>query len=133
MPTYSNTVYYPNYRVYEGKTPASFNVEYISNLLYAFASVSADGTVFLQDPSVDKVRLVDGVRGCLRACVALKQRNRNLKVILCVGGAGFCNNSPAIFPAVASAAQSRNNFAKSAHSLVEMFGLDGVDGRQNLA
>jgi chitinase len=44
-----NAVYYPNYRVYAGQTPAMLNYDCISHVYYAFASVSADGTVLVSD------------------------------------------------------------------------------------
>jgi chitinase len=42
-----NAVYYPNYRVYRGETPASLNYNCISHVFYAFAHVSPDGGVFV--------------------------------------------------------------------------------------
>ena len=47
---FSNAVYYPNYRVYDGETPASMNYECISHVFYAFANVSPDGGVFVSSP-----------------------------------------------------------------------------------
>jgi chitinase len=40
-----NAVYYPNYRVYRGETPATLNYNCISHVFYAFAHVSTDGIV----------------------------------------------------------------------------------------
>jgi chitinase len=45
--TRKNAVYYPNYRVYRGETPASLNYNCISHVFYAFAHVSPDGGVFV--------------------------------------------------------------------------------------
>jgi chitinase len=42
-----NAVYYPNYRVYRGETPASLNYNCISHVFYAFAHVSPDGGIFV--------------------------------------------------------------------------------------
>jgi chitinase len=48
---YANAVYYPNYRVYRGDTPASLNYRCISHVFYAFASVGPDGIVVVSSPS----------------------------------------------------------------------------------
>jgi chitinase len=54
-----NAVYYPNYRVYRGETPATLNYNCISHVFYAFAHVSPDGDIFvgsstaLLDPQAD--------------------------------------------------------------------------------
>lgn len=46
---YTNAAYYANYRVRQGETqtPASLNYNCISHVFYAFASVSADGGIFV--------------------------------------------------------------------------------------
>jgi chitinase len=49
--TRKNAVYYPNYRVYRGETPASLNFGCISHVFYAFAHVSPDGGVFVSCPT----------------------------------------------------------------------------------
>lgn len=48
---YTNAVYFPNYRVYKGDTPGALNYNCINHVYYAFATVSADGTVFVSLPS----------------------------------------------------------------------------------
>ena len=40
-----NAVYYPNYRVYRGETPATLNYECIDRVYYAFANLNSDGHV----------------------------------------------------------------------------------------
>jgi hypothetical protein len=47
--TRKNAVYYPNYRVYRGETPATLNYNCISHVFYAFAHVSPDGGVFVSN------------------------------------------------------------------------------------
>lgn len=44
---YTNAVYFPNYRVYRGDTPAQLNYGCINHVYYAFASVSPDGVVLV--------------------------------------------------------------------------------------
>lgn len=42
-----NAVYYPNYRVYRGDTPASMDYNCISHVFYAFAHLSPDGNIIV--------------------------------------------------------------------------------------
>ena len=49
---YTNAVYFPNYRIYQGDTPGAMNYGCINLVYYAFASVGADGGVFVSRPSV---------------------------------------------------------------------------------
>jgi chitinase len=44
---YTNAVYFPNYRVYNGDSPGQLNYSCINHVYYAFASVSPDGRVFV--------------------------------------------------------------------------------------
>lgn len=46
---YENAVYFPNYRLYSGDTPGSLNYSCISTVYYSFASISADGGVFVSE------------------------------------------------------------------------------------
>lgn len=44
---YTNAVYWPNYRVYHGDSPGQLNYGCINRVYYAFATVTADGSVFV--------------------------------------------------------------------------------------
>lgn len=44
---YTNAVYWPNHRVYNGDTPGALNYGCINRVYYAFANVTADGGVFV--------------------------------------------------------------------------------------
>lgn len=142
--TRKNAVYFPNYRVYRGETPATLNYNYISHVFYAFAHVSPDGGVFvgclphiapflnsdhqpsqLSDEWADAQMPVDGATGCLGAFMRLKQQHEYLKVILSIGGGAASQN----FAAVASSAVTRDNFGQSAKGLVEASGFDGIDSK----
>ncbi|KAJ4297002.1 hypothetical protein N0V88_003918 [Collariella sp. IMI 366227] len=120
---YTNAVYWPNYRVYNGDTPGQLNYGCINRVYYAFANVMADGGVFLSDEWADARAPCDGVQGALGSLMHLKQRYPHLQVVLSIGGGG----SAETFPVVASNAVLRDNFARSARGLVEASGLDGVD------
>jgi chitinase len=49
---FTNAVYFPNYRIYQGDTPGMLNYSCINHVYYAYASVSADGGVFVSFPLV---------------------------------------------------------------------------------
>ncbi|TAQ91621.1 hypothetical protein B7494_g14 [Chlorociboria aeruginascens] len=120
---FKNAVFYPNYRVYRGETPASLNYDCISHVFYAFANVGSDGSVFLSDEWADTQMSVDGASGCLGSLMQIKKQHEHLQVILSIGGGSGSQN----FAAVASTAAARDNFGKSAKGLVEASGFDGVD------
>ncbi|KAK4147801.1 endochitinase B1 [Dichotomopilus funicola] len=120
---YTNAVYWENQRVYNGDTPGQLSYGCINRVYYAFANVTPDGGVFLGDEWADTRAPCDGVQGALGSFMHIKQRYRHLQVVLSIGG----GNSADIFPIVASSAILRDNFARSARSLVEASGLDGID------
>jgi hypothetical protein len=35
--SFANAIYYPNYKVYNGQTPSTLNLGFVSHVLYAFA------------------------------------------------------------------------------------------------
>ncbi|KAG4442452.1 hypothetical protein IFR05_002054 [Cadophora sp. M221] len=121
--TRKNAVYYPNYRVYRGETPATLNYNCISHVFYAFAHVSADGGIFLSDEWADAQMPVDGATGCLGSFMRLKEQHGYLKLILSIGGGAASQN----FATVASSAATRDNFGRSAKGLIDASGFDGID------
>ncbi|KAK4242684.1 endochitinase B1 [Achaetomium macrosporum] len=120
---YTNAVYWPNYRVYNGDTPGQLNYGCINRVYYAYANVTTDGGVFLGDEWADARAPCDGVQGALGSLMHLKQRYPHLQVLLSVGGSG----SAETLPIVASNAVLRDNLGRSARGLVEASGLDGID------
>lgn len=44
---YTNAVYFPNYRIYQGDTPGAMNYKCISHVFYAHANVGTDGGVYV--------------------------------------------------------------------------------------
>ena len=44
---YTNAVYFPNSRIYQGDTPGMLNYSCINRVYYAYANVGPDGGVFV--------------------------------------------------------------------------------------
>jgi len=78
----------------------------------------------LSDDWADDKIDVDGTKGCLRACVALKSQHPHLKVILSIGGGGKGSEN---FAAVAADPTKRNTFAVTARQLCDTYQLNGID------
>lgn len=122
-------VYYPNWRVYRGDTPASLNYNYISHVFYAFAHVAIDGGVFLSDEYADAQMEVDlASTGCLGSFMRIKQQHEHLKILLSIGGGAASQN----FAVVAASPSARDNFGRSAKGLVEASGFHGIDSKMHL-
>ncbi|KAK6221483.1 hypothetical protein QIS74_04776 [Colletotrichum tabaci] len=63
------------------------------------------------------------VYGCIKQLFLLKLENRQLKVVLSIGGASWSSH----FATVASSQQSRELFADSSVTLMKDWGFDGID------
>lgn len=125
-----NAVYYPNWRIYNNQPPSCLNIETVTHVFYAFASLDEDGNIFLNDENADCQISVDGVDGCLRAWTQMRDKNYpEMRVILSVGGAGAGGQ---IFDAITSDPIKTERFARSAKALVDQFSLDGIDGMNEI-
>ncbi|KAL1956325.1 hypothetical protein VTO42DRAFT_7408 [Malbranchea cinnamomea] len=124
-PYYANVVYYPNWRANPRQPPSSLMLSFVSHVIYAFAWVKADGTVYLSNEAVDEEMPIDETCGWIRAFTQLKPRYPGIKLLLAIGGGG--EQGSGNFAKVANDSTSVQRFVHTAKELVDRFELDGLD------
>ncbi|KAI4665051.1 uncharacterized protein J4E79_003350 [Alternaria viburni] len=135
-PGYRSVAYYGNWDIYARNfQPQQIPAERLTHLLYSFADNKPDGTVFLTDTYADAEKhyptdswndVGNNLYGSMKQLQILKAKNRNLKVLLSVGGWTYTNVAKHMDGPMATAA-GRQRFASSCVELIRDYGFDGID------
>ncbi|KAI1514937.1 chitinase 1 precursor [Pyrenophora tritici-repentis] len=133
---YRAVAYYGNWDIYNRNyQPQHIPASKLTHLLYSFAIVNSNGTVFLTDTyaDTDKHYSTDSrsdagnnVYGSIKQLQLLKASNRNLKVLLSIGGWTYTNTNRAM-DTPTSSTHGIQRFAASCVQLIRNYGFDGVD------
>ncbi|KAF1362552.1 hypothetical protein EJ07DRAFT_106779, partial [Lizonia empirigonia] len=128
--------YYGNWDIYARKfLPQNISADKLTHVLYAFADNKDDGTVFFTDTYADTdihysgdswSEPGDNVYGAVKQLQLLKQKNRNIKVMLSIGGWTYTNTDRHM-DAPASTAAGQKQFADSCVEMIRDYGFDGID------
>jgi chitinase len=90
-----------------------FPLKKITHVIYSFLKFRNDNLDFRNDEQ----------RRTVRQLVTLKKQYPHLKIMVSIGGWGGCAPCSGLF----GSAEHRNNFARSAVSLLKQYNIDGLD------
>lgn len=107
--------YYAGWSAHSGFTAESIDVNKLTHINYAFANIGTDLKIKLGDPSIDPANF--------KSLNNLKNTNKNLKILISVGGWTWSDK----FSDLALAESSRAAFADSVVDFLVKYGLDGID------
>nr|ABD48218.1 58 kDa endochitinase [Clonostachys rosea] len=130
-----NMLYFGAWSIYGQKfRPQDMSVNKVSHILYAFGDIGSDGSVISADPWADYQIRYSGdsqessgsnAYGNVKQLYLLKQKYRNLKTLLSIGGYTYSQQGK--FQAAANTAAGRQRFASTAVQLMSDWGFDGLD------
>ncbi|KAK9462207.1 glycoside hydrolase superfamily [Lipomyces oligophaga] len=134
MSKYKSVLYFCNWAIYaRHHFVTDLPLDQVTHILYAFANIDSDtGSVILSDLYADKEIHFEGdswndtgtnVYGNFKQLMVAKVANRNLKVLLSIGGWTYSHN----FAPMACSPAKRAEFVRSAMNLIKDLCLDGLD------
>ncbi|KAF4607345.1 hypothetical protein EYR38_001413 [Pleurotus pulmonarius] len=127
--------YFTNWGIYGANfQPTDIIPSTLTHILYSFADVQpGSGAIVLTDSYADQEKHFptdswdetgNNLYGCLKQLYLLKLKNRNLKVLLSIGGWTYSQSGHFSF---VTSASSRATFVQNAVQLIEDYGFDGID------
>ncbi|KAI0261223.1 glycoside hydrolase superfamily [Gloeopeniophorella convolvens] len=127
--------YFTNWGIYGANfQPTDINPSDLTHIIYSFADVTqSTGSIFLTDSYADEQKHFPGdswddtgnnLYGCLKQMYLLKLANRNLKVLLSIGGWTYSQDGHFSF---VTDSGLRATFVSSAVQLIKDYGFDGID------
>ncbi|KAK0392462.1 hypothetical protein NLU13_1957 [Sarocladium strictum] len=134
---YRNILYFTNWGVYGAQFfPKDMPVDKLTHVLYSFGDINSNGEVVSSDSYADVEKQLPGqtidwnspvkkAYGCVGQLMELKKKNRNLKVLLSIGG--WTYSQAGKFRGPSSTDAGRKRFAESAVKLMANWGFDGID------